>query len=126
MRCWTAFSPTLVASGVKQRWSTSGIGKTGQNVLLYSNPKVDALLDSVTTAFDPAKMRQYASRAFQQIIDDTPAIWLYDIVVVDAVQSTHQCHRYALGRMVGEHRRLDDRPDKRIDRDRIGLATPKP
>ena len=25
-------------------------------------------------------MKRYASRAFQQIIDDAPAIWLYDIV----------------------------------------------
>jgi peptide/nickel transport system substrate-binding protein len=39
---------------------------------------VDALLDSATAAFDPARTRSYARRAFEIIIDDAPAIWLYE------------------------------------------------
>jgi ABC-type transport system substrate-binding protein len=54
-------------------------------VLRYSNPKVDALLDSATTSFDQAMMKRYTSRAFQMIMDDTPAIWLYDVLITDAV-----------------------------------------
>jgi peptide/nickel transport system substrate-binding protein len=113
-------------SGAKQNWSTAGIGAAGQNILRYSNPRVDALLDSASSAFDPGKMKSYASRAFQNIIDDTPAIWLYDFVVFPAV-----------------NRRITTRPlradewwanladwsipgDKRIDRDRIGLTSTKP
>jgi len=120
------FSPDPSPSGIAQSWSTSGIGKNGQNALLYSNPKVDALLDSVSTAFSPAAMRQYASRAFQHIIDDAPAIWLYDIVVVDAANRRIN----TLGmRSDGWWANIADwtiPADKRIDRDRIGLATPKP
>ena len=41
---------------MKQNWGSTGIGANGQNFLRYSNRKVDALLDSSTSAFDPAKM----------------------------------------------------------------------
>jgi len=112
--------------GAKQNWSTAGIGPAGQNTLRYSNPIVDALLDSATSAFAPAQMKGYVSRAYQAIIDDAPAIWLYDFVVFPAV------HR----RLVTAPLRADEwwanladwyiPQDKRIDRDRIGLTTAKP
>ncbi|MEP7002456.1 MAG: hypothetical protein ABI969_18340, partial [bacterium] len=44
----------------------------------YSNPAVDALLDSATSAFDPARTKAYARRAFETIIEDAPGIWLYE------------------------------------------------
>ena len=65
-------------SGFKQSWSTSGLGKDGSNFASYSNPIVDALLDSATLTFDPARTRAYARRAFEQIIEDAPGIWLYE------------------------------------------------
>jgi peptide/nickel transport system substrate-binding protein len=112
--------------GAKQNWSTAGIGPAGQNTLRYSNRIVDALLDSATSAFAPAQMKGYVSRAYQAIIDDAPAIWLYDFVVFPAV------HR----RLVTAPLRADEwwanladwyiPQDKRIDRDRIGLTTAKP
>jgi peptide/nickel transport system substrate-binding protein len=109
-------------AGGKQNWATAGIGEQGQNVLRYSNAKVDALFDSVATSFDPAKTKTYALRAFQQIIDDAPAIWLYDYVNVDAVH-----RRITLAPMRTDEwwANLADwsiPPDKRIERDRVGLA----
>jgi len=71
-------------------------------------------------------MRQHASRAFRQIIDDAPAIWLYDMVVVDAASRRINITGV---RSDGWWANIADwtiPPDKRIDRDRIGLATPKP
>ena len=65
-------------SGFKQSWSTAAIGKDGTNYGSYSNPVVDALLDSAITAFDPARTKAYARRAFENIIEDAPAIWLYE------------------------------------------------
>lgn len=65
-------------SGFKQTWTTAGIGNGGQNFSSYSNPSVDALIDSATTTFDPARTRAYTRRAFEQIIDDAPGIWLYE------------------------------------------------
>jgi peptide/nickel transport system substrate-binding protein len=64
-------------SGFKQSWTTAGIAKDGSNFPSYSNRAVDALLDSATAAFDPARTRAYARRAFETIIEDAPGIWLY-------------------------------------------------
>lgn len=121
-----SFNPDPSPSGAKQNWSTSGIGDHGQNFLRYSNPKADALLDSATSTFDGAKMKSYASRAFQTIIDDVPAVFLYDMTLIYAANN-----RIALAPM-----RLDEwwanladwsiPADKRIDRDHIGLRAATP
>jgi ABC-type transport system substrate-binding protein len=121
-----AYHPDPSPSGAKQYWATSGIGPTGQNALRYSNRAVDALLDSVSSALDPATMKTYASRAFQKIIDEAPAIWLYDYVVVSGVNR----------RITVPPLRTDEwwvgvadwtiPPDKRIARDQIGLTPAKP
>ena len=66
-------------SGFKQNWSTAGMGKDGSNFTAYSNPAVDALLDSAVVSFDPARTRSYARRAFELMIEDAPAIWLYEL-----------------------------------------------
>jgi peptide/nickel transport system substrate-binding protein len=72
-------------SGFKQSWSTSGLGKDGSNFASYSNVTVDALLDSATLTFDPARTRAYARRAFETIIEDAPGIWLYEPPMVAGV-----------------------------------------
>jgi peptide/nickel transport system substrate-binding protein len=108
--------------GGKQNWTTAGIGPDGQNPFHYSNRRVDALFDSATSSFDAAKSRAYVRQAFQQIIDDAPAIWLYDVVSVDAV---HRRIDVGAIRADGWWVNLADwsvPPEKRIDRDRIGLA----
>ena len=74
-------SPT----GFKQSWSTSGLGKDGSNFASYSNVTVDALLDSATLTFDPARTRAHARRAFETIIEDAPGIWLYEPPLVAGV-----------------------------------------
>ncbi len=120
-----AFGTDPSPSGMRQNWGTAGIGPQGQNFLRYSNPKTDALIDSMSASFDPAKVRQYAARAFQQIADDAPAIWLYDLSELDAVNRRVNVPRT---RADGWWRNLAEwsiAPDKRIDRDRIPLsATP--
>jgi peptide/nickel transport system substrate-binding protein len=113
-------------SGSKQNWGTQAIGAGGLNTLAYSNPKVDALLDSATSVFDPAKAKSAASRAYQLIIDDAPAVFLYDIVLIHAVNRRFDA---APTRPDGWFQNLADwsvPADKRIDRDRIGLAPAKP
>ena len=69
-------------SGFKQSWTTAGIGKDASNSGSYSNPVVDAMLDSATSTFDPSRTRAYARRAFETIIDDAPGIWLYETPAV--------------------------------------------
>ncbi|MEO5815497.1 MAG: peptide ABC transporter substrate-binding protein [Gemmatimonadaceae bacterium] len=65
-------------SGFKQSWSSYGIGKDGTNWTSYSNPAVDALLDSALITFDPARTKAYGRKAFERIIEDAPGIWLYE------------------------------------------------
>jgi peptide/nickel transport system substrate-binding protein len=119
-------------SGMQQRWGTAGIayvegkGVSGANTMRYSNPAVDASLDSATMTFDFARARAYTSRASQMIIDDAPALFLYDMYL------TH-----ALSRRVTPTALRTDAwwagladwkipADKRIARDRIGLAQATP
>ncbi len=66
-------------SGSKQSWSTGGATKDGANFGAYSNPVVDALLDSATSSFDPSRTRAFARRAFETIVEDAPALWLFDL-----------------------------------------------
>ena len=111
---------------VKQFWSTASIASGGQNYIHYSNRAADALMDSVSATSDVAKSKAYASRAFQTIADDVPAIWLYDGVYTAAVNK-----RITVAPMRADEwwANLADwsiAPDKRIDRDRIGLTQAKP
>src|SRR6185436_14802204 len=85
-----SFSADPGPSGMKQQWTTAGIALvrgevSGQNVIRYANPKVDALIDSATLTFDLQKSKAYAARASQAIIDDVPAVFLYDVVLVYAL-----------------------------------------
>jgi len=110
------------ASGLRQAWGTEGIGPDGQNFLRYSNKTFDALMDSATASFDPATRQRYTSRALQTVINDAPAIFLYDIFVVLGMNR----------RIVTAPMRTDEwwvnladwsiPPDKRIDRDKIGFS----
>jgi peptide/nickel transport system substrate-binding protein len=120
-----AFSPDPDAGGAIQNWGTAGIGPQGQNTLHYSNKKVDVLFDSAAASSDPAKVKAYMLRAHQQIIDDAPAIWLYDYASITAIARRFE---YPPMHADGWWVTVPDwtvPPAKRIDRDRIGLATPK-
>lgn len=111
-------SPGLV--GLTQTWASRGSSNAGR----YDSPVFDALLDSALTTFDATASRRYWARAFQQIDDDVPAVWLYE------QRSPVAIHRRFIttplradGWFVGlSDWRVD--PAQRIDRDRIGLGTP--
>jgi peptide/nickel transport system substrate-binding protein len=113
-------------TGAKQFWGTGAIGPTGQNVLMYSNKRVDALLDSAAAAFDPAKAKGAASRAFQTIIDDAPAIWLYDVTYYNGINRRIVMPALTRDNWWMDLERWSIPADKRIPRDRIGLAAAKP
>ena len=44
----------------------------------YANPGFDAVIDSAASTFDPARRRAYYARAYQGIVDDAAAVWLYE------------------------------------------------
>lgn len=63
--------------GMRDAWTTHGIGKQGVNYGSYSNPRFDTLLDSALWA-DPARALEKFTIAFAVINDDAPAVWLYE------------------------------------------------
>jgi peptide/nickel transport system substrate-binding protein len=73
-----AYGTDPSVSGFKQSWGTAGITKDGLNFTAYSNPVVDALLDSAIATFDVARTRSYTRRALETIMDDAPGIWLFE------------------------------------------------
>lgn len=116
----TLFATDPSVSGFQQTWSTGGIAD-GSNFTEYSSPAVDALLDSATATFDPERTRAYARRAFKEIIDDAPAIWLYQPPTVMGI--ARRIHVQPM-RADEYWAHMDEwwiPADQRIARDRIGL-----
>ena len=70
-------------AGVREAWSSSGIEKgTGPNRGGYSNPKFDAQVDSAVSSMDAHAAKTHYRAAYQTIIDDAPAVWLFEPVAV--------------------------------------------
>lgn len=64
---------------IRQTWSSAGIKSAdGNNYGSYASPAFDALVDSGAAQMKPAAASAYFQRAYQTIIDDAPAIWLYE------------------------------------------------
>jgi peptide/nickel transport system substrate-binding protein len=59
-------------------WTTAAAKKGGLNYGGYTNSVFDALLDSAVSASTPRQARDYFRRAHQVIVDDAPAVWLYE------------------------------------------------
>jgi peptide/nickel transport system substrate-binding protein len=114
-------------SGIKQNWGTEGMAKGGQNYGSYSNPRFDALIDSALTSFDAARSKQLAHRAYQTLVDDAPAVWLYDVLKIAGVH--RRVRRVETSRADGWWTDVADwwiPANERIDRDRIGLRPAQP
>lgn len=65
-------------AGIRQAWGTPRGADVGANFGRYSNPAFDALVDSAAQSFDPMERRRRFALAYRQILDDAPAIWLYE------------------------------------------------
>jgi peptide/nickel transport system substrate-binding protein len=120
----TGYDPT--PSSVQQGWSTAGISQGGQNFVSYSNPLFDRLMDSASASFNEARGRAIYRRAYQALVDDAPAVWLYDLLPVAGLHKRVQ----PVGMRADEWwANLADwwiTPSERIDRDRIGLRPAAP
>lgn len=77
---WTA-SPS--PSGARQLWGSVSLAKSGvQNAGSWSNPVFDVQVDSGLAAMTAPAMRAHFRVAYQAAIDDAPAIWLYEPLLV--------------------------------------------
>lgn len=119
-------NPDANLGGARQYWTATGAVKGGQNYVKYLNPRFDALLDSAITSFDPARRADQTHRAWQMLVDDAPAVWLYDLLFI------HGVHRRVRPAEMRADAWWSGLPDwtipagERIDRDRIGLRPAQP
>lgn len=73
-------------SGVRDSWSSAGIGQgTGPNTGGYASTAFDAQVDSAFASSDARAARSHYRSAYQTIVDDAPAIWLFEPVAVAGV-----------------------------------------
>jgi peptide/nickel transport system substrate-binding protein len=63
---------------VRDSWHSMPASNRANNLQMYSNPSVDASIDSATSEAEPTRARALYRKAYQQIVDDVPAIWLYE------------------------------------------------
>jgi len=114
-------------SSIRQTWGVNASNTpTDDNIGSYVNPVLDALLDSAATTVDPAIARALYRRAYKTIIDDAPAIWLYEVLGTGGISKRiHPDGIRADGWWVdlGAWYIPDD---QRIARDRIGVAEATP
>lgn len=66
-------------SSVREEWASSEIRKGGYNETSYRNPAFDALVDSAIREMDPSRSAALYRRAYRVLIDDAPAVWLYEL-----------------------------------------------
>jgi ABC-type transport system substrate-binding protein len=66
-------------SGLRAYWTVaSARDANGLNFGNYENPRFDAHLDSALAARDLATARPHAKQAFETIVADVPAVWIYE------------------------------------------------
>ncbi|MHB1311586.1 MAG: peptide ABC transporter substrate-binding protein [Gemmatimonadaceae bacterium] len=76
---------TASPRGVRDVWGTRGPGRGGSNWGRWSNAAFDAHVDSALAATGTTASRAQFRAAYQIAIDDAPAIWLYEPLMVAGV-----------------------------------------
>ncbi|MGZ8378468.1 MAG: peptide ABC transporter substrate-binding protein [Gemmatirosa sp.] len=66
--------------GILQRWGAPGKdGRGGANATGYHGAAFEALVDSASATFDPARSAALFARAYAALADDAPAVWLFEM-----------------------------------------------
>lgn len=63
---------------LRQSWGSNAAGPESGNLGAYISPTFNAYVDSALRAMDPAKAKGYLRHAYEVIIADAPAIWIYE------------------------------------------------
>lgn len=72
---------------LRQAWGSPRGDDVGANFGRYASAAFDLTVDSALVTFDPAVRTSLFRRAYQIILDDAPAIWLYEPRNLAAVRS---------------------------------------
>jgi len=65
-------------SSVHEEWASSEIKKGGYNETSYQSPAFDAVIDSAVREMNPSRSASLYRRAYRTLIDDAPAMWIYE------------------------------------------------
>lgn len=80
---WTS---TPSPSGARLLWGRMSIGPKGvQNAGSWASPSFDAHVDSGLAALSAPAVRAHFKAAYQNALDDPPAIWLYEPMLVPGI-----------------------------------------
>ena len=86
-----AWQLTPSPSGLRQTWAAaSARNKSGSNFGSYENPQFDAYVDSALAETNSPRSLAFFDRAYRIILDDAPAIWLYEPETVLGIQARIQ------------------------------------
>jgi peptide/nickel transport system substrate-binding protein len=66
-------------SSVREEWASSEVKKGGYNETSYQSPAFDAVLDSAVREMNPSRSTDLYRRAYGILIDDAPAMWIYEL-----------------------------------------------
>ena len=113
-------------SAIRQSWSSAGARPDGSNAGSWRNAAFDALLDSAAMQPTAASMKSYYARAYRIAVEDAPAIWLYEPMFVAALDRRIQVTGVRPDAWWAGLPEWTIPPDRRIDRDRIGLRPGTP
>lgn len=109
-------------AGARQQFGTAAAGPGGNNYFMYTSRAFDTHLDSALASYDPARVRAHMRNAYQQLANDAPAIWLYDVL---GLAAAHERIRMAPLRADEYWAHIADwyiDENNRLPRDRIGLG----
>jgi len=118
--------------GVRQQWGTAGAqGEDGSNYARYESPTFDAYVDSALAATDPAREKALFRRAYETILADAPAIWIYEPKPLIGVHSRLELPGRRADAWWAGFAQWSVKPGQEIPRDRVGLrasvaASPAP
>lgn len=107
-------------AGLRSTWGTGGHLNYGG----YSNPVADAQVDSGLATFDAAHRREHYSRAYRLMVEDAPAVWLYEPLTVMGVHRRFDTPPLRATGWWLDLPRWSVRPGERIARDGPGGGTP--
>jgi peptide/nickel transport system substrate-binding protein len=66
-------------SSVREEWASSEIRRGGYNATSYRSPAFDAVIDSAVKEMEPARSAALYKRGYRILVEDAPAIWLYEL-----------------------------------------------
>lgn len=82
-----AWHVTANPSAIREVWTTRAARRPdGRNYGSYSSPLFDAALDSAAATRDRASAVRFYTSAYQTVIEDAPAVWLYEPKTVIGIQ----------------------------------------